>query len=321
MIFISHRIPEVRAFCDTLTILRNGKSVRSARVDEVSDNEVVEMIIGRSIENAFPPRRPAVDHTGETPVLATKGLTAGAKLRGLDLSLYKGEILGIAGLQGMGQETLFPALFGEEPIAAGHMELDGAALHLRSAADALDPSVAIGLVPEERKTEGLFLKLAGRQNATLPVLGRFRRGALLDESAEAQAAAGAFAAVEVDRRAHYLPAGAFSGGNQQKIVIAKWLVAQSRILLLFDPTRGIDVGTKEQLYGLLRAFADAGGSVLFHSTETPELVHLCDRVGVLYEGRMSCWLEGEALTENAIMQQTLGGIDPLAQRATREMTV
>ncbi len=321
VLFISHRLPEVRAFCDTLTILRNGKSIRSVRVEEVTDEEVVEMIIGRSVENAFPPRRPVRDRSGETPLLATRGLAAGIKLRDLDLSLHSGEILGIAGLQGMGQEALFPALFGEEPIKAGHMELDGTPLHLRSAADALDPSVAIGLVPEERKTEGLFLKLSGRQNATLPVVGRFHRGPLLDETAEGRAAAGAFAAVEIDQRAHYLPAGAFSGGNQQKIVIAKWLVAQSRILLLFDPTRGIDVGTKEQIYGLLRAFADAGGAVLFHSTEIPELVHLCDRVGVLYEGRLSRWLEGPALTEGAIMQETLGGTDPLAQKMAREARI
>ncbi len=319
VLFISHRMPEVRAFCDTLTILRNGKSVQSAQVEEVTDEEVVEMIIGRSVENAFPPRRALRDHSGETPVLAARDLAAGTKLRGLDLSLHKGEILGIAGLQGMGQEALFPALFGEEPLIAGHLELDGTALHLRSAADALDPSIAIGLVPEERKTEGLFLKLSGRRNTTLPVLPRFRRGPLLNDESEARAAGGAFAAVEIDERAHYLPAGAFSGGNQQKIAIAKWLVAQSRILLLFDPTRGIDVGTKEQIYGLLRAFSDAGGSVLFHSTEIPELVHLCDRVGVLYEGRLTCWLEGEALSENAIMQETLGGRDPLAGNATGEI--
>lgn len=311
VLFISHRLPEVRAFCDTLTILRNGRSVHSAKVADVTDAEVVEMIIGRSVENAFPPPRAPRDRQGETPVLATRGLSAGPKLKEADIALHQGEILGIAGLQGMGQEALFSALFGQEHLNAGHVELDGAPLHLRSPADAMHPSVAIGLVPEERKTQGLFLKLSGRQNASLPVLDRFRRGPLLDDAAEARAAAGAFAAVEVDGRAHYLPAGAFSGGNQQKIVLAKWLVAQSRILLLFDPTRGIDVGTKEQLYALLRAYSEAGGSVLLHSTEIPELVHLCDRVGVLYEGRVSLWLEGDGLTEKAIMEATLGGSDPL----------
>ncbi|MER3355616.1 MAG: sugar ABC transporter ATP-binding protein [Hoeflea sp. D1-CHI-28] len=310
VLFISHRMPEVRAFCDTMTILRNGMAVQSARVEDVTDAEVVEMIIGRSVENAFPPPRPATNRDGETPVLATRDLTAGSKLADLDLSLHQGEILGIAGLQGMGQEALFSALFGEQNLSAGQIELDGAPIHLRSPADALDAAVGIGLVPEDRKTQGLFLKLTGRTNATLPVLSRFHRGPLLDGAAEARAAAGAFEAVEVDERAHYLPAGAFSGGNQQKLVIAKWLVAQSRILLLFDPTRGIDVGTKAQLYSLLRAFADAGGSVLFHSTEIPELVHMCDRVGVLYEGRLTDWFEGDALTENAVLEAMLGGQEP-----------
>ena len=259
---------------------------------------------------AFPPPRPATNRDGETPVLATRDLTAGSKLADLDLSLHRGEILGIAGLQGMGQEALFSALFGEQNLSAGQIELDGAPIHLRSPADALNAAVGIGLVPEDRKTQGLFLKLTGRTNATLPVLSRFHRGPLLDGAAEARAAAGAFEAVEVDERAHYLPAGAFSGGNQQKLVIAKWLVAQSRILLLFDPTRGIDVGTKAQLYSLLRAFADAGGSMLFHSTEIPELVHMCDRVGVLYEGRLTDWFEGDALTENAVLEAMLGGQEP-----------
>ena len=174
--------------------------------------------------------------------------------------------------------------------------------------------VGIGLVPEERKTQGLFLKLTGRANATLPVLSRFHRGPLLDDRAEARAADGAFAAVDVDGRAHYLPAGAFSGGNQQKIVVAKWLVAQTRILLMFDPTRGIDVGTKTQIYGLLQAYVRAGGSVLFHSTEIPELVHMCDRVGVLYDGRLTRWFEHEALSENAILEAMLGGAAPLDLR-------
>ena len=318
VLFISHRMPEVRAFCDTMTILRNGKAVQSARVEDVTDAEVVEMIIGRSVENAFPPPRPASDHAGETPVLATRALSAGPKLRETDLSLHRGEILGIAGLQGMGQDALFSALFGEENLRHGHIELDGKPLHLRNPADALDPAVGIGLVPEDRKTQGLFLKLTGRTNVTLPVLASFHRGPLIDGTAEARAAAGAFDSVDVDARAHHLPAGAFSGGNQQKIVIAKWLVAQSRILLLFDPTRGIDVGTKAQLYKLLRDYADAGGSVLFHSTEIPELVHMCDRVGVLYEGRLTDWFEGDALTEGAVLEAMLGGQDPMVLRQAQE---
>ncbi|MEH6726345.1 MAG: sugar ABC transporter ATP-binding protein, partial [Hyphomicrobiales bacterium] len=265
ILFISHRIPEVRAFCDTLSILRNGKHVKSARVDEITDDEIIEMIIGRSVEATFPPRDSKPAHA-EKPVLEAHNLSAGDKLRDINFALHPGQILGIAGLQGMGQKDLFTALFGDTHIDSGEMIVDGSPVHLRSPADALHPSIAIGLVPEERKTEGLFLTLPGKQNASLPVIARFRKGLLLNSEDEAEATAKAFEAVEVDERAQYLPVSAFSGGNQQKIAIAKWLVAQSRILLLFDPTRGIDVGTKQQLYTLMSEFVSAGGAILFHST-------------------------------------------------------
>ena len=136
---------------------------------------------------------------------------------------------------------------------------------------------------------------------------RFERCGVLSARAEGAAVARAFAQVQVDRRADWTPAGAFSGGNQQKIAIAKWLVAQSRILLLFDPTRGIDVGTKHELYLLMRRYVEAGGAILFHSTEIPEIVHLCDRALVLYGGRVQAELAGEALTEAGIMRAALGG--------------
>lgn len=308
VIFISHRLPEVRAFCDTLSILRNGRHVASGRVADFTDDQVVEMIIGRSIETAFPPREDAPDAAPRDPVLSARGLAAGGKLADVTFDLHPGEVLGLAGLQGMGQRDLFMALFGAEPITAGRMELDGTPLRLTSPADALDPGVAIGLVPEERKTQGLFLRLSGSNNAALPVLGRLSRFGLVQPARERAATATAFAAVEVDARAHYMTAGSFSGGNQQKISIAKWFVAQSRILLLFDPTRGIDVGTKHQLYELIRAFADAGGAVLFYSTEIPELVHLSDRLGVVYEGRIDTWLSGADITEQKVLDATLGGI-------------
>lgn len=314
ILFISHRMPEVRAFCDSLSILRNGRHVKSALVDDITDDEIIELIIGRSVEATFPPRASKTAHQ-EKPVLETRQLSAGAKLRDISFALHPGQILGIAGLQGMGQKDLFTALFGDTSIDNGEMIVDGRPVHLRSPADALHPSIAIGLVPEERKTEGLFLTLPGKHNASLPVIDRFRKGMLLNSEDEAEATAKAFAAVEVDERAQYLPVSAFSGGNQQKIAIAKWLVAQSRILLLFDPTRGIDVGTKQQLYKLMSEYVAAGGAILFHSTEVPELVHMSDRVGVLYEGRMTTWLDGDKITETGIIQAALGSTNMAQENA------
>jgi ribose transport system ATP-binding protein len=304
IVFISHRLREVRRFCDRLTVLRNGSSIGTAAVGDLRDDEVIRMIIGRSLASTFPPR-PARPPAGATVLRAT-GLAASGKLRSGTFALHAGEILGIAGLQGMGQQELFLACFGMVAPTAGSLEVDGRRVVLASPRDAVRDAIGISLVPEERKTEGLFLHMTGRFNVSLPVVHRFSRHGILDMAAEARAVSAVLDRVEVDRRALHTPASAFSGGNQQKLVIAKWLLAGSRILLLFDPTRGVDVGTKHQIYVLMRAFADAGGAVLFHSTEIPELVNMSDRVAVIYEGRIVQELAGNAIEEEAIMRAALG---------------
>jgi len=307
ILFISHRMREVRAFCDSVTILRNGRHIATAPASELSDAQIIEMIVGRSIAQTFPPRpaRPATSDASET--LAARDLAAGHKLQSAMFSLRKGEILGVAGLQGMGQLDLFLACFGMTDIHRGQIFVDGRPVTIASPADALRPNIGLGFLPEDRKTEALFLELNGKHNASLPVIERFCRYGLVRGEREDRAVAEAFERVEVDRRALWTPVKSFSGGNQQKIAIAKWLLAESRILLLFDPTRGIDVGTKHELYILMRAYAEAGGSILFHSTEIPELVHLCDRVLVLYGGRIVAEIGAGGLTENEIMRAALGG--------------
>jgi len=209
----------------------------------------------------------------------------------------------------------------------------------------LRATIGISLVPEDRKTEGLFLKLDGRSNTSMPVIDRFARfgiidaaaetravaevldhvqvhpralytrAGLIDIGAERQAVARTFDLVQVDRRALWTRVGALSGGNQQKIAIAKWLLAESRILLLYDPTRGIDVGTKHELYLLMRRYASAGGAILFYSTEIPELVNLADRVLVMYGGRAVREIGAETLSEEAIMRAALGGGGSLLEHA------
>ena len=303
-VFISHRLREVRRFCNQLTVLRNGRSIGTAAVDELQDDEVIRMIIGRSLASTFPPR-PATAPEG-APVLQAAGLTTAGKLRGAGFTLRGGEILGIAGLQGMGQQELFLACFGVAPLTAGTLVVDGRKVVLASPRDAIRDGIGISLVPEERKTEGLFLKMSGRFNVSLPIARRFTRLGVIGTHAETQAVADVLKRVEVHPRALYTAASAFSGGNQQKLVMAKWLLAGSRILLLFDPTRGVDVGTKHQIYVLMRDFADAGGAILFHSTEIPELVNMCDRVLVMYEGRLVAELAGGGIEEEAIMRAALG---------------
>jgi ribose transport system ATP-binding protein len=306
VVFISHRLREVRSFCDSLTVLRNGQHIASGKVAELGDEEVVRMIVGRSLGQAFPPRPPQARKRG-AEVLRVEKLSTAGKLADASLTLHHGEILGVAGLQGMGQLDLFLACFGMTAATSGAMFVDGKPVAIGSPVDAVRADIGISLVPEDRKTEALFLKLSGRDNASMPVIDRFCRFGLIDVEREEKAVAAVFGRIDVAERALWTRAGAFSGGNQQKIAIAKWLLAESRVLLLYDPTRGIDVGTKHELYQLMRAYAEAGGAVLLYSTEIPELVHLADRVLVLYQGRIVTELAGGALSEDGIVRAALGG--------------
>ena len=234
IVFISHRLPEVRRFCDRLTVLRNGRDVGTAEVAEISDDDVVRMIIGRSLAAAFPPRAAAPPSSAISPCLEARDLATDGLLRSASLTLRAGEILGIGALQGMGQQQLFLACFGMARLRHGEIRVDGREVTLATPRDAIRANIGISLVPEDRKTEGLFLKLDGRSNIALPVIGRFTRLGLIDRAAETQAVSRVLEQVEVAQRALHTPIGAFSGGNQQKIAIAKWLLAGSRILLMFD---------------------------------------------------------------------------------------
>ena len=314
VVFISHRMPEVSAFCDRLTILRNGRHIATGAVADFSEAQIIEMIIGRSIAQTFP-ARPATPQAESPEVFSARNVTVGEKLKNVSFTLRRGEILGIAGLQGMGQQDLFLASYGMKEMKAGEYRVDGRPVAIASPRDAIRRNIAIGLLPEDRKTEALFQKLSGKHNVSLPVIDRYSRLGLVETARETEAVRLVFDRVEVDHRALWTRVASFSGGNQQKIAVAKWLFAESRILLLFDPTRGIDVGTKHELYILMRAFADLGGSILFHSTESSELVHMCDRVIVLYAGRAVAEISAGDLSEQSIMRAALGGVSAIEDAA------
>jgi ribose transport system ATP-binding protein len=305
VLLISHRMQEVREFCSALTIFRNGRTVGAYAMTDLADTEIIELMIGRSLGAAFPPKRDRVESVGTAapPVLSCQKL---APVPGSDISfsLRPGEVLGLAGLDGMGQRELFMALFGAIQITAGEIRIAGQPVRLRSPADAI--ACGIGMLPEDRKTEALFLNLDARENVSLPSLHRFLRGGLIRARLEQKMVSGVLDAVKVARRALWTPVRNFSGGNQQKIAVAKWLLTDSRVLLLYDPTRGIDVGTKTEIYYLMRRYADAGGAVLFYSTEIPELVNLCDQVVVIYRGRIVETLAADAISESANMSAAVG---------------
>lgn len=305
VIFISHRMREVYAFCDTLTVFRNGKDVGTSLVGEIPEDEVVRMVIGRSLEATYPQRKDTV-HSGSTPLLAARDISIGERLKKANFELRPGEILGVSGLQGMGMQELFLGCFGALKLDEGHIEVNGHEVALLSPRDAIRPNIGISLVPEDRKTEGLFLTLDGLKNMSLPVLTRFTRYGLVDQEAEAEVVYQTMKSVQLHERAMFTRAGAFSGGNQQKIAMGKWLLTGSRVLLLYDPTRGVDVGTKHEIYVLMQEFAMAGCAVLFFSSEIPELVNCCHRVLVMYRGSVVLELEGDELDEENIVRAALG---------------
>ena len=308
-VFISHRMQEVRRFCDTLTVLRNGANVGSFAVADISEEEVIALVIGRSLAATFPEKPPPAAGAPARPVLAAERLAAAARLKDVSFALRPGDVLGVAGLEGMGQRELFLALFGMIRPTAGTISVHGRPVAMKSPRDALRAEIGISLVPEERKTEALALQMTGRENVSLPVIDRFRRFGVIDTAAESAAVARVLDLVQVDRRALHTACRVFSGGNQQKLAIAKWLLTGNRILLMYDPTRGVDVGTKAEIYVIIRAYASAGGAVLFYSTDVSELVNLCDEVKVVYRGRVAATLSGDALSESAVMRAALGGGD------------
>lgn len=315
VLFISHRLSEVREFCEYLTILRNGIHAGDFRTNEISDGEVVRRIIGRPLQHVYPPRAEADTPYDKKTILTLNNVSTDKGLSDVSLTLRSNEILGVAALQGMGQSELFFSMFGMSRLTSGHLEIDGRRTRLTSPSDAIRERIGIAYVPEDRKSEGLFLKLSGRFNVSVPIINRFARLGWIDTRREMRSVRTALKSLEVDLRALYQPCSSFSGGNQQKIVIAKWLLAKSRILLLFDPTRGVDVGTKYEIYELMQAFKSAGGTILFYSSEIPELANLCDRLLVLYRGRVTCTLDREALSEDRIMSAVLGSHQEAAERS------
>ncbi|UJQ94850.1 sugar ABC transporter ATP-binding protein [Mariluticola halotolerans] len=304
IVLVTHRMPEVRDLCSDMSILRNGTHVGSFSVGEISDEQVFRHIMGRSVEVSFPSRSVPKAKTDHPPLIQAEGITAGRKVRDISMSLNPGEIVGVACLQGMGQVDFFNALFGVEQLSAGRLLINGEQAHFGSPANAIEAGLA--LVPEDRKIQGLALNRSGVENATLPIVEDFSSFGILQAKQEQNAADQVFASVNLHPRALYQTPSEFSGGNQQKIVLAKWLMTQCRSLLVFDPTRGVDIGTKHEIYALLRGFAETGGGVLFHSTEVPELIGLCDRILVIYDGRVVADVPHSEATEEGIGALMMG---------------
>ena len=306
LLYISHRMHEIEKLADTCSVFRNGRRIETFAQGSRGPAEIVQMMIGRDIESTYP-SKPAY-RAANAPVLEARDIVWADRLHGVDLRVGRGEIVGLGGLDGQGQRDLLLALFGVLRGVSGTVAIDGEAQAIGSPADAKHRRIA--LIPEDRKTEGLMLPMSVAENITLAALPSLTRGVTVDRAKEAAGIAAMIDKLRIKVGDAALPVATLSGGNQQKVVIAKWLLTGARIVLLCDPTRGIDVGTKQEIYQLLRNLADAGTAIVLYSTDYDELVGCCDRVMILYDGRVVRELAGEAITGPAIVAASLN-IAPL----------
>jgi ribose transport system ATP-binding protein len=303
IIYISHRMHEIAELANDCTVYRNGRYVATFEAGSKSDEAIVEMMIGREYKSVFPPR-PATKPVGK-PVLTVRNLSWAERLRDISFDLKPGEIIGLGGLDGQGQRELLLSLFGVLVGVGGTIEIDGKPAALKSPRAAKSPHARMALIPEDRKTEGLMLPMSVRDNLSFAALDRLTRFGIVDQSKENQLVHEMIKLLQIKAPDTSAPANELSGGNQQKVIIAKWLMNAPKIILLNDPTRGIDVGTKQELYQLMRRLADGGASILFYSTDYDELIGLCDRVAVMYDGRFVRVLEGREMTEKSLLASAL----------------
>ena len=303
LLYISHRMHEIAELADECSVFRNGQKVATYVAGTKTDTEVVELMIGREYKNVFPPKPEA--KPAAPVVLEARSLSWTDRLNNISFSVRAGEIVGLGGLDGQGQRDLLLALFGVLRGCTGELLIDGKAVSISSPAMAKSNKIGMALIPEDRKTEGLMLPMTVRDNLSFASLDRMSSGGIVNRDKERQLIDSMIKLLAIKTAGVDIPVGALSGGNQQKVVIAKWLMNQPRIILLNDPTRGIDVGTKQELYSLLRKLADEGAAIIFYSTDYDELIGCCDRVLVLYDGAVKRELVGSAITEKALIASAL----------------
>jgi len=303
LLFISHRMHEIAEIADECTVFRNGRNVATYRAGTKTDNEVVELMIGREYSHVFPPKQ-AVPRD-KPPIIEVRNLSWTQRLRDISLAVRAGEVVGLGGLDGQGQRELLLALFGVLKGVSGEVLIDGKPTPIASPEDAKCKPIGMALIPEDRKTEGLMLPMAVCDNLSFAALDRLSHAGVIDRAAERKAIAEMIKLLAIRTDGVDKPVGSLSGGNQQKVVIAKWLMVSPRIILLNDPTRGIDVGTKQEIYQLLRKLADSGAAIIFYSTDYDELIGCCNRVLVLYDGAVKRTLVEEEITERALIASAL----------------
>lgn len=308
IVYISHRLEEIFEIADRVTVLRDGRLVETCGLQGVTRERLVEMMLGKALEGTVPRREAPPGVAGPLPskeVLRVEGLTRRGVLEDINLTVMEGEILGIAGLVGAGKTELARALYGLDKIDEGKVVIGGRPVRLQSPAEAIRMGVV--LVPEDRKRLGLVLGMAVRENISLASLFRFSRFGFVNGRRERRTAGEMVESLRVKTPGLEQQVRNLSGGNQQKVVLAKWLLRGARVLVFDEPTRGIDVGAKAEVHGLIRALADKGAAILLISSELQEVIDHSDRMVVMHGGRITGELSKEEATPERVLFLAMGG--------------
>ena len=300
-VYISHRMEEIFAICDRITILRDGTYVGVRKIKETSFDEIVSMMVGRELGERFPERNATI---GDVK-LEVKNLSAKNAFENVSFELRKGEILGVAGLMGAGRTEVAQAIFGYRKTSNGEVLIDNKKVSIQSPIDAMKHN--IGFVTEDRKTQGLVLDFSIKENIMLANLEKGSKSGVIVPKLENDMVAGYIEQLRIRCANAEISAKSLSGGNQQKVVIAKWLGTQPDILILDEPTRGVDIGAKKEIYQIMNNLAEAGVSILMISSELPEVIGMSDRVMVMREGKVTGMVTKENMTQENIMHYATGG--------------
>ncbi|WP_442819123.1 sugar ABC transporter ATP-binding protein [Streptomyces sp. NBC_01235] len=308
VVYISHRLEEIRRIGDRVTVLKDGRAVAGGLpANTTPTREVVALMTGRNVEYVFP-ERPSGDTAAAVdgkPVLEVRGLARDGEFASLDLTVRPGEIVGLAGLVGSGRSEILETIYGARKPSAGHVLVDGRSLRPGSVRAAV--RAGLGLAPEERKAQALLMLESVTRNVSVSSMSRFSHGGWIDRRTERGAAQAATRELSLRPDSPSVPVRTLSGGNQQKAVLARWLLRGCRVLLLDEPTRGVDVGARAELYAVVRRLADEGLAVLLVSSEVPEVLGLADRVLVLREGHVVHTAPARELDEHRVLDLVMEG--------------
>ena len=301
IIYISHRMEEVFANCDTITVMRDGQTISSRPTEETNMDQIVGDMVGRVMSEYYPART----NVPGDEIFRVEGFTQPGVFRDISFNLRKGEILGVAGLMGAGRTEIMRAIFGVDPHESGKLYFEGKEIHIKNPRDAIRHG--FGFITENRKTEGLILDFSIERNIALPSEERLAQSHVINDKKEFDFSSELSKRLGVKAQDINLPASTLSGGNQQKVVLAKWVGMHPKLLILDEPTRGIDIGAKKDIYDLMNELTAKGVSIIMVSSELPEVIGMSDRILVIHEGRAAGIVEHKDATQTRIMTLATGG--------------